>query len=156
MTALGFALLLTGAALMVAEAHAPGGVFGVAGGLGLVVGGVVLIAALGGGAVLAVPVALGIGAVAAGWTVLVTRKAASVRGGRIGAGREALCGRIGVVRQWHEPAGQVFVDGALWRAQHDWAGREQGTLEEGDPVVVERLNGLTLMVRRAEDWELVA
>jgi membrane-bound serine protease (ClpP class) len=156
MTALGFALLLTGAALMVAEAHAPGGVFGVAGGLGLVVGGVVLIGALGGGAVLAVPVALGIGAVAAGWTVLVTRKAASVRGGRIGAGREALCGRIGVVRQWHEPAGQVFVDGALWRAQHDWAGREQGTLEEGDRVVVERLNGLTLMVRRAEDWELVA
>jgi membrane-bound ClpP family serine protease len=156
MTALGFVLLLVGAALMVAEAHAPGGVFGVAGGLGLVVGGIVLIGALGGGAVLAVPVALGIGAVTAAWTVIATRKAAGARRARIQSGREALCGRIGVVKQWHEPAGQVFVEGALWRAQHDWAGRELATLEEGDAVVVERVNGLTLIVRRAEDWELVA
>ena len=29
-------------------------------------------------------------------------------------------------------------------------------LEEGDRVVVERVNGLTLSVRRAEEWELVA
>jgi membrane-bound serine protease (ClpP class) len=156
MTALGFALLLVGAALMIAEAHAPGGVLGVAGGVGLVLGGIVLIGALGGGAVLAVPAAVGIGAVAGGWTLVATRKAATARRGRIQSGREALCGRIGVVRQWREPAGQVFVEGALWRAQHDWAGREHARLEEGDPVVVERVNGLTLMVRRAEDWELVA
>jgi membrane-bound ClpP family serine protease len=157
MTALGFALLLVGAALMVAEAHAPGGVFGVVGGLGLVVGGVVLIGALGGGAMVAAPVAVGIGAVAAGWTLVATRKAATARQGRIQAGRETLCGRIGVVRQWREPAGQVFVEGALWRAQHGWAGRDQDDkLEEGDAVVVERVNGLTLVVRRAEDWELVA
>ena len=35
--------------------------------------------------------------------------------------REVLCGRVGVVRLWSEPAGQVFVDGALWRARHEWA-----------------------------------
>jgi len=156
MTALGFALLLAGAALMVAEAHAPGGVFGVAGGVGLVVGGIVLIGALGGGAMIAIPVAVGIGAVAVGWTLVATRKAASARRGRIQSGRDALCGRIGVVRQWHEPAGQVFVEGALWRAQHDWGARENDALQEGDPVVVQRVNGLTLLVRRAEDWELVA
>jgi membrane-bound serine protease (ClpP class) len=156
MTALGFALLLAGAALMVAEAHAPGGVFGVAGGVGLVIGGIVLIGALGGGAIVAVPVAVGIGAVAVGWTLVATRKAATARRGRIQSGREALCGRMGVVRQWQEPAGQVFVDGALWRAQHEWAARENDTLHEGDPVVVERVNGLTLLVRRAENWELVA
>jgi membrane-bound serine protease (ClpP class) len=156
MTALGFALLLAGAALMVAEAHAPGGVFGVIGGIGLVLGGIVLIGALGGGAVIAIPVAVGIGAVAVGWTLIATRKAASARRGRIQSGREALCGRVGVVRQWHEPAGKVFVDGALWRAQHDWDGREHDSLQEGDSVVVQRVNGLTLLVRRAEDWELVA
>ena len=156
MTAVGFALLLVGAALMVAEAHAPGGVLGVAGGIGLVVGGIVLIGAVGGGAMLAVPVAVGIGGVAAAWTVIATRKAAGARRTRIQSGPEALCGRIGVVRQWHEPAGKVFVEGALWHAQHDWAGREQATLEQGDAVVVERVNGLTLIVRRAEDWELVA
>jgi membrane-bound serine protease (ClpP class) len=156
MTALGFALLLAGAALMVAEAHAPGGVFGVAGGLGLVIGGIVLIGALGGGAMIAIPVAVGIGAVAVGWTLVATRKAASARRGRIQSGRDALCGRIGVVRQWHEPAGQVFVEGALWRAQHDWGARDHDQLQEGDPIVVQRVNGLTLLVRRAEDWELVA
>lgn len=156
MTALGFALLLAGAALMVAEAHAPGGVFGVIGGIGLVLGGIVLIGALGGGAMIAIPVAVGIGAVAVGWTLIATRKAASARRGRIQSGRDALCGRIGVVRQWHEPAGQVFVEGALWRAQHDWGARDHDELQEGDPIVVQRVNGLTLLVRRAEDWELVA
>jgi membrane-bound serine protease (ClpP class) len=61
-----------------------------------------------------------------------------------------------VVRHWREPSGQVFVDGALWRAEHDWAGRDGGALTDGDRVVVMRVNGLTLSVRRAEDWELVA
>ena len=60
------------------------------------------------------------------------------------------------MRQWHEPAGQVFVEGALWRAQHDWGARDNDELQEGDPIVVQRVNGLTLLVRRAEDWELVA
>jgi membrane-bound serine protease (ClpP class) len=156
MTALGFVLLLAGAALMIAEAHAPGGAFGVAGGVGLVLGGIIVIDAVGGGAAVAIPVALGLGLGVAAWTLVVTRNAARVRRARIESGREALCGRIGTVRQWDEPAGQVFVDGALWRAQHDWLGREQDKLAEGDAVVVERVNGLTLMVRRAEDWELVA
>jgi membrane-bound serine protease (ClpP class) len=156
MTALGFALLLVGAVLIVAEAHAPGGILGAIGGLGLVAGGILVIAALGGGAVLAAPVAIGIAAGAGAWMLIVTRKAARVQRARIQSGKEALCGRLGVVRQWREPAGQVFVDGALWRAEHDWAGRDDGALEDGDRVVVMRINGLTLSVRRAEDWELVA
>jgi membrane-bound serine protease (ClpP class) len=157
MTGLGFALLIVGAVLLVAEAHVPGGVLGVLGGLALIAGGIVVIGALGGGAAVAVPVAVGIGAATAGWMLVATRKAASARRGAIQSGREALCGHIGVVRTWHEPKGQVFVDGALWRAQHDWSGREkQDSLVEGDHVVVERVNGLTLSVRRAEEWELVA
>jgi hypothetical protein len=50
MTALGFALLLMGAVLVVAEAHVPDGALGVAGGVALVAGGIIVIAALGGGA----------------------------------------------------------------------------------------------------------
>jgi membrane protein implicated in regulation of membrane protease activity len=38
--------------------------------------------------------------------------------GRAQAGAEALCGRVGVVRRWSDSAGQVFVEGALWRARH--------------------------------------
>jgi membrane-bound ClpP family serine protease len=156
MTALGFALLLVGAVLIVAEAHAPGGVLGVIGGLGLVAGGILVIGALGGGAVLAVPVAIGIAAGTGAWMLIVTRKAARVQRGRIQSGAEALCGHLGVVRHWREPTGQVFVDGALWRAEHDWSGRDERAIEDGEHVVVTRVNGLTLTVRRAEDWELVA
>src|ERR1700731_601498 len=127
MTALGFVLLFIGAALVVAEAHAPGGVLGVAGGVALIAGGIVVIAALGGGAALAVPVGVGLGAAAGGWALVATRKAASVRRTRIRAGAEALCGRVGVVRSWSEPAGQVFVDGSLWRGPPtEGQGRAQG------------------------------
>jgi membrane-bound ClpP family serine protease len=156
MTALGFALLLLGAALLVAEAHVPGGVLGAAGGVALIVGGIFVIDDLGGGAALAVPVGVGLGAAAGGWALLVTRKAASVRRARIRAGSEGLCGRVGVVRRWSEPAGHVFVDGALWRARHEWPETDGDALREGDPVVVERVSGLTLGVRRADEWELIA
>ena len=50
------------------------------------------------------------------------------------------------------PLGQVFLDGALWRAR-PWAG-DEAALERGDPIVVERVDGLTLTVRRAEEWEV--
>jgi membrane-bound serine protease (ClpP class) len=155
LTALGVALLLAGAALLVAEAHMPAGVFATAGGVALVAGGIIVIAALGGGAAVAVPVGVGLGAGAGAWAFLVTRKARGARRLRIQAGSEALSGRIGVVRRWSEPDGQVFVDGALWRARHGWADAEGDPLREGDRVVVERVNGLTLSVRRAEEWELV-
>jgi len=59
------------------------------------------------------------------------------------------------VRRWSEPAGQVFVEGALWRARHDPMEADEPRLHEGDPVVVERVSGLTLCVRRAEEWELL-
>jgi membrane-bound ClpP family serine protease len=156
MTAFGFALLFLGVVFVVVETHVPGGVFGVVGGVALMAGGILVIAALGGGPALAIPVAVGIGAATAAWTLVATRTAASVRRGRIQAGAEALCGHLGVVRRWEEPTGQVFIDGALWRAEHGWAERGKYELEEGDHVVVERVNGLTLSVRRAEDWELIA
>ena len=156
MTALGVGLLLVGGALLVAEAHIPGGVFAATGGVALVAGGVVLITMLGGGAAVAVPVGVGLGAAAAVWALVVGSKARSARGARVQAGAEALCGRIGVVRRWSEPGGQVFINGALWRARQRWADSDDNeSLREGDLVVVERVNGLTLSVRRAEEWELI-
>src|SRR3954449_1476875 len=95
MTTLGFALLLTGVVLVVAEAHVPGGVLGVAGGIALIAGGIIVIAALGGGAALAVPVGIGIGLIAGGWTVVVTRKAAETRHSRVRVGAEGLRGQVG-------------------------------------------------------------
>lgn len=156
MTAIGFALLLIGAVLVVAEAHMPSGILGVCGGVSLIIGGVVVIAALGGGPALAIPVAVGLGAAAAAWTMLVTRQVASTRRRRIQVGKEALCGRLGEVRQWQGATGRVFVDGALWRARQGLVPTEEPELNVGDRIVVEHVSGLTLGVRRAEEWELIA
>ena len=45
----------------------------------------------------------------------------------------------------------MLVDGELWRARV-W---ETEDLQAGDPVIVERVDGLTLTVRRAEEWEVL-
>jgi membrane-bound ClpP family serine protease len=154
MTALGFVLLLVGATLVVVEAHVPGGVAGVAGGLALVAGGIVAIVGAGGSLALAVPVGIAVGAGVAGWMLLAVAKTAAARRTRIQSGSETLAGRVGVVRGWNEASGQVFVDGALWRARMEWPEPDEAALTEGDAVVVERVSGLTLSVRPAEDWEL--
>src|SRR5918912_1048208 len=126
----GIALVIVGAALLVAEAHVPSGVLGVAGGSAAVIVGVVL------------------GALAATglWLAFAARKALATRRLRSASGREALTGRCGVVRRWQDGDGQVFVDGALWRARPSWPDADE-PLAPGDAVVVERVNGLTLGVR---------
>ena len=156
MTALGIALLLVGGVLLIAEAHAPGGVLGAGAGAALISGGIILIASLGGGAAFAVPVGVGLGLIAGAWAVVATHKAAGVRRLRVKVGAESLCGRIGVVRRWSDSVGQVFVDGALWRARHQVGEDGAEALHEGDSVIVEHVNGLTLSVRLAEEWELIA
>jgi membrane-bound serine protease (ClpP class) len=85
-----------------------------------------------------------------GVVALSVKKGAAVRRHRV---RTDLVGRLGVVRQWNAPDGTVLVDGALWNARPSWPDGEP--LESGDQIVVERVSGLTLCVRRAEDWELV-
>jgi membrane-bound ClpP family serine protease len=152
MVVIGVALLLVGAALLVAEAHVPAGVLGVVGGLSLAGGAALAIAGAGGGLVVILPAVVAAGAVAGLWLAVATRKALATRTLRASSGREALSGRMGVVRNWTGTDGQVLVDGALWSARRSWADDEED-LGAGDPIVVERVSGLTLAVRKAEDWE---
>ena len=51
------------------------------------------------------------------------------------------------------PVGQVLIDGALWRARL-WELEEDAPVAEGSAVVVESVDGLTLTVRPAEEWEM--
>jgi membrane-bound ClpP family serine protease len=152
MVVVGVALLLVGAALLVAEAHAPFGILGAAGAISLAGGVALAIAGAGGGLAVVLAAMVAAMAVAGVWVAVATRKALATRALRASSGREALSGRVGVVRSWDNGGGQVFVDGALWRARHSWSedGEELG---KGDSVVVERVSGLTLGVRKAEDWE---
>ena len=154
MSTLGIVLMLLGAALAAAEAHVPShgalggtGAAAAAGGIALVIGGA------GFGLAAALSAGLVAGLVAAGYFWVVLRKSLSASRRRVRSGTEGLIGRVGEVRAAPAPLGQVFLDGALWRARL-WAGDEEAGLERGDPIVVERVDGLTLTVRRAEEWEV--
>jgi membrane-bound serine protease (ClpP class) len=137
---------------LVAEAHVPGGVLGVAGGATLAGGAALAIAGAGGGAAIVVGAVLGALAATGLWLAFAARKALEARRLRSVSGRDALAGRSGVVRSWQNGDGQVFVDGALWRARPSWPDSGE-RLAAGDAVVVERVTGLTLAVRKAEEWE---
>ncbi|MGH2848610.1 MAG: NfeD family protein [Thermoleophilaceae bacterium] len=155
MVALGIALLVVGAGLLVAEAHLPTyGALGVAGLAAAVAGVALSIDGAGGGLVLVVTVTLLLALGGGALLLYAGRQTLLAARGRTRTGAEGLVGRVGIVRAAPAPLAQVFVDGALWRARPCWDAAEP--LNEGDPVVVERVQGLTLGVRRAEEWELDA
>jgi membrane-bound ClpP family serine protease len=161
MTALGVSLLVVGVVLVLVEAHVPTlGALGAPGVVALAGGSVLAVAGLGGGILAGIVAAVALTAMSVGVLTVSVRKGMATRRRRVSAGAEGLIGHMGVVRSWHEPSGKVLVDGALWSARRSHGVSEDDSetkaeLHEGDPVVVERLSGLTLGVRPAEDWELV-
>ena len=155
MTALGLALLVIGGVIVVLEAHVQTlGFLGVPGVAALTAGAVLAVTGLGGGIALVIVCAVALAAVGAAVVGLSLQKGVAVRRRRIQTGSEGIIGHLGQVRRWKDPSGTVLVDGALWRARLSLPDEEP--LREGDNVVVERVTGLTLCVRKAENWELVA
>jgi len=151
MTAQIVALLVTGASLLIAEAHvASYGLLGAAGVAALAAAAVLAVQAAGGSVAIALAVAVPLALVAVGLVAVTARRL--VRIARRPA-KPGLVGRVGVVRHEVGPVGDVFVDGELWRARRSWD--DEPALAEGEPVVVERVHGLTLSVRRAEEWEML-
>ena len=73
-----------------------------------------------------------------------------------------MVGAVGEVRDPLDPIGQIFVEGALWRAElapaHDGSGNagaepdgDGRAIGRGSRVRVESVEGLTLHVRPLED-----
>jgi membrane-bound ClpP family serine protease len=154
MSTFGIVLMLLGAALAAAEAHVPShGALGGAAAVAVAAGIALVVAGAGVGTAVALVVGLAAGMVAAGYAWIVVRKGLAASRHRVRSGSEGLVGRVGEVRAAPAPVGQVFLDGALWRARV-WAADEDAALRRGDPIVVERVDGLTLTVRRAEEWEV--
>ena len=149
-------MLLVGAVLILIEAHVPTlGVLGAPGVVALGVGTVLAVLGLGGGVVLGVVAALLLAGAAGGVLAVTVGKGVAVRRLRVRAGPESLLGHLGTVRNWDGAAGSVLVDGALWRARRSAIDDEdEHDLHQVDAVVVDHLDGLTVRVRRAEEWEV--
>ena len=147
MFALGLSLVIAGAALAAAEAHVPShGVLGSGAVLALAAGVALLLSAAGSTTLVAVFAGVAVGLAGALVLALIVRKALATR--RLRASN-SLIGRVGVARG----EDSVFVDGALWRAR-SWGLEGDPPLARGLPIVVENVNGLTLTVRPAEEWEV--
>jgi membrane-bound ClpP family serine protease len=154
MTALGLVLIVVAVVLLLAEAHlSSGGLVAAGAGIAAIAGLALLLLAAGAGA--AVVLIVGLAAAATGTSLLMLgrRRLLSPLRARPRTGREALVGHIGVVRANRGPGAHVFLDGSLWRAEPSPL-HEEAELRDGDRVVVERVSGLTLRVRKAEEWEL--
>jgi len=130
--------------LLLIELLAPtGGLLAVLGALGLAAAGVVAInehtdtsEAIG-----AALIAAGVISLVA--SVVIARKVvAAHRDEPVRTGWEELVGRDAVVRESLNPVGQIWIEGALWKARADG----NGTIGEGNRVKIESVDGLTLVV----------
>ena len=132
----GYVLLGVAAVLFIAEAHfATYGLLGLAG-VGCLAWGAALLD-VPTAAIVAGGIVLGIG------VVLAAQRAARARHLPVHTGHEELVGTTGEVRVPLDPVGQVFIQGALWRARLANGG---GPLRPGDRVRVQSVEGLTLLV----------
>jgi membrane-bound serine protease (ClpP class) len=147
MTELAVALLVVALLLFVAEAHAPTMVLGLLG-VGALVG--AGFAWRDAGHDLPVAAIIAAGVVLAAFIVFASRKALKAHRERpVRTGWEQLVGEVGEVREPLDPDGQVFIEGALWRA------RTTGpdAIEPGTRVRIKSVDGLTLEVEPVVDQD---
>jgi len=143
-------LALLGVALLIGEMLLPtGGVLATLGAAGLIAGGIVALTAesdstaadFGG------PALITLGILSFVSVYFVTRKVlAAHRDEPIRTGYEEMVGSSAEARSTLDPEGQVWIEGALWRAR--LAGGDAAA-RPGDRVVVEAVDGLTLVVSPA-------
>jgi membrane-bound serine protease (ClpP class) len=147
MTGLAIALLAVALLLFIAEAHAPTTVLGLLGVAALVGAGFAWRDA---GHDLPVAAIIVAALVLAAFVVFASRKAiAAHRDEPVRTGSEELVGSIGEVRLPLDPEGQIFIQGALWRARAIRA----GAIGPGNRVRVRAVDGLTLEVEPVTDQD---
>jgi membrane-bound serine protease (ClpP class) len=145
-TAAGVILLVAAIALFVIEGHVNShGVIGASGVICLILSGLLLFDT-GGGEAVSVPAIVAIGLILGAMFAFLVQRAVRARHQPVRTGYEELIGTTAEVRVALDPEGQVFVQGALWRARLANGG---GPLRPGDRVLVQSVEGLTLLVTPA-------
>ena len=146
MTELAIALLVVAVLLFIAEAHAPTTVLGLLG-VGALVGAGFAWRDAGHDLPIAAIVIAGV--ILAAFIVFASRKAiAAHRDQPVRTGWEQLVGETGEVREPLDPDGQIFIEGALWRARVASPGSR---VDVGNRVRVKSVDGLTLEVEPISD-----
>lgn len=139
---------LIGVALLLAELLlSTGGILAALGVAGLIAGGVLALTADADSSASdwAGPALITLGVLSAISFYFITRKVLEAhREQPVRAGHEELIGAPAEVRTSLDPEGQVWIEGALWRARLSGDG---APLRPGDRVTVEAIEGLTLLVR---------
>jgi membrane-bound serine protease (ClpP class) len=155
-TVAGVLLLVFGIAMIIAEAHLPThGILGASGVASLVASGLLLYDTNSSAFGVSAPVVIAVGLILGGLLAFAVERAVQARSQPKRTGWEEMVGAVGEVRQPLAPVGQIFVQGALWRARLGGDNRDDRTLERGSRVRVESVEGLTLEVRPLEGEEEV-
>ncbi len=90
------------------------------------------------------PVIIAVAACVAGFFLFAVGAVWRARRRKVVTGAEGLLGSLGEARTVLDPSGMVLVQGELWKATS-----EDGTIDVGEQVVVTRIDGLKLTVKRA-------
>jgi membrane-bound serine protease (ClpP class) len=144
-TAAGIILLVVGVGLIIAEAQLPtGGIVGIVGVIALAISGLMLFDT-DEGLEISPPLVIGVALVLGGLLVVAVKKVVEARRRPVWTGEEELYGAEGDVRVAIDPVGQVFLHGALWRAEPA-GGSDGGPIPVGVRVRVASVDGLTLLV----------
>jgi membrane-bound serine protease (ClpP class) len=162
-TATGVLLLVFGVAMIIAEAQLPThGILGASGVAALIASGLVLYDTNNSAFEISAPVVILAGLLMGGFLAVAIERAMRARRQPARTGWEEMIGAVGEVRDPLDPVGQIFVEGALWRAElmppGDGSrqpaaepGADGRALERGSRVRVESVEGLTLRVRPLEE-----
>ncbi len=136
---------LIAVALLVAELLLPtGGVLAVLGALGLMAAGVLALESDAGERDVIGPALIALGVISLVCFYFIARKVVEAhRDQPVRTGSEELIGALAEVRSPLDPEGQVWIEGALWRARLTGEG---GAAQLGDRVRIDALEGLTLIV----------
>jgi len=142
----GLILILLAFGLFVAEIFVTsGGILGIGGVVALILGGLLL--TWGNPPEFQVNrwLIYGMAAAAGAFFLFVVTSLLRIRRQPAVTGVNTLIGRRGVARSPLDPNGMVFVDGEYWSAT-----LEEGSVEEGEEVVITAIEGLKLTVRKEE------
>jgi membrane-bound serine protease (ClpP class) len=148
---------LIGVVLLVAELLLPtGGILATLGAAGLIVGGIIALTADSSSSAssYAGPGLIALGVLSIVSFFFITPKVLTAhRTAPVWTGHEELVGASAEARTSLDPDGQVWVEGALWRAR---LVGNSGPLRPGDRVTIEAVEGLTLAVRPEQPSEAAA